>query len=102
MFRGVVLSDGKPVPNAELEIAYLNHAARDGAKRRFATQPHGERAAGCVPELGILTNDRGEFTIGLPRAGWWGICALGVGARIRSFKGKALSQDAVLWFRPRT
>jgi cobalt/nickel transport protein len=46
--------------------------------------------------LGILANERGEFTIGLPRAGWWGICALGVGPQ-KTFKGKELSQDAVLW-----
>jgi cobalt/nickel transport protein len=46
--------------------------------------------------MGIRANERGEFTIGLPRAGWWGICALEVGADIEH-EGKPLSQDAVLW-----
>jgi cobalt/nickel transport protein len=96
IFRGVVIGgDGKPVPNAELEIAYLNHAP-DLAAKRFA-----EAAAVTAPQdsfvnMGILTNDRGEFAIGLPKAGWWGICALGVGPRT-DHQGKKLSQDAVLW-----
>ncbi len=34
--------------------------------------------------------------IGLPRAGWWGICALAVGSDTEH-EGKELSQDAVLW-----
>ena len=48
--------------------------------------------------MGIKTNDRGEFTIGIPRAGWWGICALGSGPA-KEYKGKELSQDAVLWLK---
>jgi cobalt/nickel transport protein len=95
VFRGVVLSEGKPVPNAEIEIEYLNHAPDLGA-RRFA-----EAAAATAPQdafvtLTLLANDRGEFTIGLPKAGWWGICALDVGPR-KEHQGKPLSQDAVLW-----
>jgi cobalt/nickel transport protein len=95
IFRGVVMSDGKPVPNAELEIAYLNHAPEVDAKR-FAAAAQVTAPQDAFVNMGILTNDRGEFSIGLPRAGWWGICALGVGSRTEH-KGKALSQDAVIW-----
>ena len=95
VFRGVVVSDGKPVPNAELEIAYLNHAP-ELAARRFATAAQATAPQDAFVNMSILTNDRGEFTIGLPKAGWWGICALDVGPR-KEHNGKALSQDAVLW-----
>ncbi|MDQ0654915.1 metal ABC transporter solute-binding protein, Zn/Mn family [Pseudomonas cedrina] len=39
-------------------------------------------------------------TIGLPRAGWWGIAALNIGST-KTYKGKPLSQDAVLWIQAR-
>ncbi len=95
IFRGVVLGDGKPVPNAEIEIAYLNHAP-DLPARRFAEAAQVTAPQGSFVNMGIVTNDRGEFAIGLPRGGWWGICALGVGPRTQH-QGKHLSQDAVLW-----
>lgn len=95
VFRGVVLSDGKPVPNAELEVEYINHAPELDA-RRFAAEPHVKLPQSSFGTMGIRANERGEFTIGLPRAGWWGICALGVGPDTEH-DGKPLSQDAVLW-----
>ena len=95
VFRGQVLSDGAPVANAEIEIEYMNHPP-DIAGRRFAdhgtvVEPHASFAT-----MGIRANDRGEFMIGLPRAGWWGICALATGP-VTEHNGKELSQDAVLW-----
>ena len=95
VFRGVVLANGKPVPNAALEVSFVNHLP-EMEGRRFATQTTVNAPQDSFQNLGILTNDAGEFTIGLPRAGWWGICALGVGPQT-TFKGKDLSQDAVLW-----
>jgi cobalt/nickel transport protein len=95
IFRGVVLGDGKPVPNAELEISYLNHAP-DLKARRFADAAQATAPQGSFVNMGIVTNDRGEFAIGLPKGGWWGICALAVGPRTEH-QGKPLSQDAVLW-----
>jgi cobalt/nickel transport protein len=95
VFRGVVLANGKPVPNAELEVSFVNHLPEID-NRRFATQTTLNAPQDSFQNLGILTNDRGEFTIGLPRAGWWGVCALGSGPQT-TFKGKHLSQDAVLW-----
>jgi len=48
----------------------------------------------------IKANKNGEFSFGIPRAGWWGFCALGVGPAIKH-NGKELSQDAVIWVQAR-
>jgi cobalt/nickel transport protein len=95
VFRGVVLSEGKPVPDAELEVEYINYAA-DLSTRRFAPKPYVVLPQASYGTMSIRANDRGEFTVGLPRAGWWGICALDVGP-VNEHQGKPLSQDAVIW-----
>ena len=95
VFRGVVVASGRPVPNAELEVEYLNYAL-DLEGHRFAKEPEVEYPQGSFGTLSIKANDRGEFVIGLARAGWWGICALTVGTDTEH-EGKPLSQDAVLW-----
>jgi cobalt/nickel transport protein len=95
VFRGVVVANGEPVPHASLEIEYVNYPP-DLDGRSFATAPTVEFPQDSFGTMGIRANERGEFTIGLPRAGWWGICALEVGAD-SEHEGKPLSQDAVLW-----
>jgi len=95
VFRGVVLSAGQPVPNAEIEVEYVNHAP-DIELKRFADEPEVALPQDAYGTMSIRANDRGEFTIGLARAGWWGICALAVGP-VTEHEGKVLSQDAVLW-----
>lgn len=44
----------------------------------------------------IKANVNGEFAFGIPRAGWWGFCALGVGP-VKTHQEKELSQNAVIW-----
>lgn len=95
VFRGVVLSAGEPVPNAELEVEYVNHAL-DLDAAEFSSEPEVVLPQDSFGTMAIRANDRGEFTIGLSRAGWWGICALAVGP-YTEYEGKELSQDAVLW-----
>jgi len=95
VFRGIVLSEGKPVPNAEMEVEYINYAT-DLTARRFATTPHVVLPQASYGTMSIRANEGGEFTVGLPRAGWWGICALDVGP-VKEHQGKPLSQDAVIW-----
>ena len=95
VFRGLVLSAGRPVPNAELEVEYINYAP-DLSGHSFAPEPDVVLPQGSFGTMSIRANDRGEFTIGLPRAGWWGICALAVGPDTEH-EGKPLSQDAVIW-----
>ena len=95
IFRGVAMSNGQPVPNAELEIEYLNHTP-DMGKNAFEKEPKIKAPHSAFETLGIRANDRGEFAIGLPKAGWWGIAALGVGPE-DDYKSKGLAQEAVLW-----
>ncbi|MDY0163462.1 DUF4198 domain-containing protein [Desulfobotulus sp.] len=95
VFRGVVMANGKPVPHAEIEVEYLNHEP-DMAKNAFGKTPKIKAPHPAFEAMGIRANANGEFTIGLPKAGWWGIAALGVGPE-DSYKDKGLAQEAVLW-----
>ncbi|MDY0191536.1 MAG: DUF4198 domain-containing protein [Desulfuromonas sp.] len=93
-FTGIVKSNGKPVPFAEVEVEYLNRAVN------LATNAMGssyvEAPQDSFITIGIKADANGQFTFGLPRAGWWGFCALGAGSDTQ-YKGKELSQDAVIW-----
>lgn len=63
LFTGVVLKDGKPVPNATIEIEYRNDGSVTVPNPAFVTQ--------------IITADsNGTFSYAMPRAGWWGFAAL--------------------------
>lgn len=99
VFRGVVTADGEPVPFAEIEVEYINHAI-DLEARRFADDAYVEFPQDSFGTMSIRADSQGEFTIGLPRAGWWGICALAIGPDTEH-EGKPLSQDAVLWVQVR-
>lgn len=93
-FTGRLLSEGKPVAGAELEIEYIaaepDLATHTAGKPRVTPPPGGTLVA--------HTDDNGVFTFGLPKAGTWGFAALGTGPK-KEFQGKELSQDAVLWVR---
>ena len=91
IFRGIVLdSKGKPVPNAEIEIEYINYDV-DMKENKFGTAPKTEAAATI-----IIADKNGNFSFVPHKAGYWGFAALGAG-RVKKFAGKELSQDAVLW-----
>jgi cobalt/nickel transport protein len=93
-FTGVVKSKGKPVPYAEIEVEYLN---RDiDMKNNKTGKSYVEAPQDAFVTMGIKTDKDGEFTFTLPRAGFWGFAALGVGSD-KTYKGKELSQDAVIW-----
>jgi len=95
VFRAVVLADGKPVPHAEVEVEFLNHEPQIG-ERRFDPEAKVTAPQGSFTTLSIRADANGQVIIGLPKAGWWGICALDLddGAK---HAGKELSVDAVLW-----
>jgi cobalt/nickel transport protein len=95
VFRAVVMADGKPVPHAEIEVEYLNHEPQIDQKR---FDPAGRVTAPqqSFSTLSIRADAMGQVIIGLPKAGWWGICALNLDKGLK-YKGKELSLDAVLW-----
>ncbi len=96
VFRAVVLADGEPVPHAEVEIEYLNHEPRI-AERRFDPTGRVRAPQQSFVTMSIRADSRGQVTIGLPKAGWWGICALDLDGDALQHDGRPLSLDAVLW-----
>lgn len=95
VFRARVLADGKPVPLAKVEVEYLNYSV-DIEQHTFGQQAHVTAPNPSFNVLSTYADAQGIVTIGLPRAGWWGLAALDIGAT-KTHKGKPLSQDAVLW-----
>ena len=95
VFRGIVKSQGKPVPFADIEVEYMNHQPQM-SKNAFAQKAEVEAPQDAFVTMTIKANAVGEFSFGIPKAGWWGFCALGAGPT-KEYKGKELSQDAVIW-----
>jgi cobalt/nickel transport protein len=93
-FTGIVKSNGKPVPYAEIEVEYLNRDV--DLKTNSTGRSHVEAPQDAFITMGIKANKDGEFTFSIPKAGFWGFCALGAGSD-KEYKGKELSQDAVIW-----
>lgn len=91
-FTGQVLAEGQPVAGAEVEIEYL--AAPPDMETNSASAASVEAMPGGA--VVAITDANGVFTFGIPRAGFWGFAALGVGPDTEH-EGKELSQDAVLW-----
>ncbi|MBF0623497.1 MAG: DUF4198 domain-containing protein [Magnetococcales bacterium] len=90
-FSGQVLSGGRPVAGAQVEVEWLN-GLPDVQANAFGSSRVTPPGAALV----VITDANGVFTFGIPRAGTWGFGALGVGPDTH-YKDKKLSQDAVLW-----
>lgn len=95
LFSAVVMANGKPVPNAEVEVEFLNYDVNDSGDG-FDAAPYVEYPVENINILTLVTDNDGRFFFGVPHAGYWGFAALSVGAATE-YKGKDLSQDAVLW-----
>lgn len=95
VFKARVLSEGKPVPNAEVEVEYMAHMpnmkSNSMPKKGSINFPHD-----AFVTQTIFSDEQGYITFGIPKAGWWGFAALGVGPD-KQHDGKELSQDAVIW-----
>lgn len=94
-FTGVVRSQGKPVPFAEIEVEFVNYLP-DIEANRFAAEPTIIPPAEAFDTMTIYADANGTFTFALPQAGQWGFAALGVGAKTEH-NGKELSLDAMIW-----
>jgi cobalt/nickel transport protein len=94
VFRGMVVDgNGDPVPEAEIEVEYINYDV-DMAANKFAGRPKiAKEGHGAAV---IIADDQGNFSFVPPKAGYWGFAALGAGGD-QTFDGKELSLDAVLW-----
>lgn len=83
VFQGVVLLDGKPVPNCRVEVEYYNKEKK--YKAPFE----------CMFTQEVICDQNGVFTFACPVAGWWGFAALNDADY--KIKGKDVELGAVLW-----
>lgn len=95
IFKGQILSQGKPVPNAEVEVEYMSHMP-DLKTNSMPAESSVDYPHEAFVTQTIFADDNGYISFGIPKAGWWGFAALGVGPE-KTHKDKELSQDAVLW-----
>ncbi|MCV6608060.1 MAG: DUF4198 domain-containing protein [Campylobacterales bacterium] len=93
-FTGIVKSNGKPVANAEIDVAYLNSSI-DMKKNKMGEARYQSPQDSFIT-LNIKADKDGKFTFGIPKAGFWGFSAVGIGPDT-TYDGKPLSQDGVIW-----
>lgn len=95
VFKAQVLSGGKPVAGAEVEVEYMSHMPNlknnSLPEKSSVDYPHD-----AFITQTIFSDADGYITFGIPKSGWWGFAALGVGPDTEH-DGKELSQDAVIW-----
>lgn len=87
LFSAKVLYKGKPAKNIVVEIEFMN----DGKKLIAPSEDH------ITQE--VMTNELGEFSFVMPRAGWWGFSALIDDDEKMSKDGKdyPVELGAVIW-----
>jgi cobalt/nickel transport protein len=86
LFTGQVFRDGKPVPNAEVEVEYWGKG-----KIKAPTDSH-------VCQV-IKADPNGVFSYAMPRAGWWGFSAIMDASEPiqREGRAKKVELGAVIW-----
>jgi len=91
VFQGIVKVDSKPVPNAEVEVEYLN----EGGKIKPPAEAY-------ITQV-VKTDANGVFTYAMPKAGWWGFAALNTADFKLKHEGKEYPVEigAVLWIKTR-
>jgi cobalt/nickel transport protein len=87
VFRGIVKLDGKPVPNAQVEIEYYNKNHENEVTEFMLTH--------------TTADDKGEFAWSVTKAGWWGFAALNTSDTklTHDGEGKEIELGAVLWIK---
>ena len=91
IFTGQVLIKGQPVPNAKVEIEYLNASPGNKKKLKAPSDPY-------VTQV-VKADGNGVFSYAMPKAGWWGFAALSEAAwKIKKDDvEKAVEIGAVYW-----
>jgi cobalt/nickel transport protein len=86
-FQGIVELNGKPVPNAEVEVEYYNQQGTAKAPTDY-----------MVTQV-VKADINGVFTFTVPRAGWWGFAALNPSDTKMKYQGedKEVELGAVIW-----
>lgn len=89
VFQGMVMLDGAPVPNAEVEVEFYNESGD-------ITVP-----SDLMITQTIKADENGVFTYATPAAGWWGFAALNTAAEPMQFEGQDKDHElgAVIWVR---
>ena len=95
VFKARVLSEGKPVAGAEVEVEYMSHMP-DLKGNTLPAKGSVKYPHDAFVTQTIFSDEQGYITFGIPKSGWWGFAALGVGPQ-KEHEGKELSQDAVIW-----
>jgi cobalt/nickel transport protein len=96
LFRAVVFDTrGKPVPRCAVEIECLNVEIEFSANRIASAGKIINEKYGVAT---VITDANGVFDYIPLRPGFWGFAAIGAGSD-KTWKGKALEQDPVLWIK---
>lgn len=90
LFTGRVLADGQPAANVSVEVEYYNDSGVVLPSDAWAS-------------LEVRTNVAGEFSVVLPREGWWGIAALVPDKALITHEGEQYQheQAGVIWLQVR-
>lgn len=96
IFRAIVVdNDGKPVEGAMVEIEHLNYDV-DMEKNFFGGEAKIDDEKRGISTM--VTDANGIFSFIPPTAGYWGFAALSAGSD-KTYKGKELEQDPVIWIK---
>jgi len=95
LFTGQVLLNGKPVPNAEVEVEYLNETPGNISLIVPPADPY-------VTQV-VKADGNGVFSYAIPKAGWWGFSALNEASWKLKQGGeeKGVEIGAVYWVKTR-
>ncbi len=95
IFTGRVIFRGKPVPNAEIEVEYLNRPGSENKKISAPSPPFATQV--------VKADSRGIFSYVMPIAGWWGFAALitDPGSMIHDGQRVDVEKGAVIWIHTR-
>ncbi|MFO7965771.1 MAG: DUF4198 domain-containing protein [Desulfobacterales bacterium] len=87
VFQGKVLVEGKPLPDATVEVEYYNRKGRYKAATDYLITQR------------VKTDANGIFAYAAPAAGWWGFAALTTADKTMPYDGeeKEVEIGAVLW-----